>query len=183
MLQSVGEDRTQTRVIGTFSVSMLRDATDALGRALPNALVFSRVDLNDALTATYQALFTFAGAIAGLAFVAGGVLIANAAGLTVIERRREIGIFKAVGYTSGHVMRAIVSEYGILGILSGVSGVTGAVVALELINLSQPGIGLSAEPLILAGMLLLSVAIAVTSAAVVVWQPTRVRPLDVLRYE
>jgi hypothetical protein len=52
-----------------------------------------------------------------------------------------------------------------------------------LINLSQPGVGLISEPLILAGMLALSIVIAVSSAAVVVWQPTRVRPLDVLRYE
>jgi putative ABC transport system permease protein len=183
IFQTLGSSQTQTRVIGAFPVPILRDATDALGQALPNALVFSRADLNDAMTATYQALFTFAGAIAGLAFVAGAVLIANAAGLTVIERRREIGIFKAVGYTSGHVLRAIVSEYGILGTLAGISGVTGAVIALELINLSQPGVGLISEPLILAGMLALSIVIAVSSAAVVVWQPTRVRPLDVLRYE
>jgi putative ABC transport system permease protein len=93
-------------------------------------------------------LFSFAASIAGLALVAGAVLIANSAGLTVIERRREIGVFKAVGYTSRRVL------------------------ALLLI-----------EPWVLAAMLAASVGIALISAASVAWQPTHIRPMEVLRYE
>jgi len=110
------------------------------------------------------------------------VLIANSAGLTVVERRGEIGVFKAVGYTSGHVLRLFLSEYGFLGTLAGVFGVTGAVVGVEVIGLTQ-GVNLVIEPTIAGGMLLFSIAIALLSAAIVAWPPTRVRPLDVLRYE
>jgi putative ABC transport system permease protein len=150
---------------------------------LPDVFVFSRADLNDAATAGFQSMFMFAVSIAGLAFVAGAVLIANAAGLTVIERRREIGVFKAVGYTSGHVLRVLLSEYGFLGIVSGGLGIIGAVIAIIVINVSVLGGILVIEPLILVGMLLFSVSISLVSAGVVAWQPTRVRPLDVLRYE
>jgi len=51
------------------------------------------------------------------------------------------------------------------------------------INLTQPGARLVVEPLIVSVMLVLSVGIAVVSAALVAWRPTRVRPLEVLRYE
>jgi putative ABC transport system permease protein len=135
------------------------------------------------MTTVFQSLFAFAASIAGLAFVAGAILIANAAGLNVVERRREIGLFKAVGYTSGHVLRVLLSEYGFMGSVAGLFGITGAALAMLVINLVQPGAQLVVNPLILVGMLLFSVAIAVVSAAVVAWQPTRVRPLDVLRYE
>jgi putative ABC transport system permease protein len=121
--------------------------------------------------------------IAGLAFVAGGVLIANAAGLNIVERYREIGIFKAVGYTSGHVLRAFLSEYGFLGVLGGGFGILGATLAISLLNLSMAGGRLVIEPAILVGMLVFSIATALLSAAIIAWQPTRVRPLDVLRYE
>jgi putative ABC transport system permease protein len=182
-LESFGDMHLQTRVFGSFPVNSLNNVSSALGQALPNVLVFSRADLNDAMIANFQALFTFAVSIAGLAFVAGAVLIANSAGLAVVERRREIGVFKAVGYTSGHVLRVLLSEYGFLGTLAGLFGILGAVSAVVAINLAQLGARLVVEPVILGVMLLLSVGIALISAAVVAWQPTRVRPLDVLRYE
>ncbi len=183
VLQGLGNEHLQTRVTGMFPVNSLSQVTDALGQALPTMLVFSRADLNDAMTTVFQSLFTFAASIAGLAFVAGAVLIANATGLTMVERRREIGLFKAVGYTSGHILRVMLSEYGFLGLLAGLFGTLGSALAITVINLTQPGARLVVEPLIVSVMLLLSVSIAVVSAGLVAWQPTRVRPLDVLRYE
>ncbi len=180
--EALGGQRTQMQVIGEFPVAALQAATTAIGGALPDTLVFSRANLNDWQATTYRTLFTFAISMAGLAFVAGAVLIANSAGLTVVERRSEIGVFKAVGYTSGHVLRLFLTEYGFLGTLAGVFGVAGAVAALVLISTSQNA-DLIIEPTVTAGMLLFSIAIALSSAAVVAWLPTRVRPLDVLRYE
>ena len=180
--EAIGGARTQVLVIGAFPVSELDAATTNVGAALPHALVLSRADLNDRMTTMYRSLFTFAVSIAGLAFVAGAVLIANSTGLTVVERRGEIGVFKAVGYTSGRVLRLLLAEYGFLGTLAGAFGVGGAISAILLINNSQ-GVNLIIEPSIVGGMLLLSIVIALASAAVIAWQPTHVRPLDVLRYE
>ena len=183
MLKGLGDSHLQTRVTGMLPVNSLGQVTTALGQALPTMLVFSRADVNDAMTTVFQTLFTFAVSIAGLAFVAGAVLIANATGLTMVERRREIGLFKAVGYTSGHIMRVMLSEYGFLGLLAGLIGTLGSAFAITVINLTQPGARLVVEPLIVSVMLVLSVGIAVVSAALVAWRPTRVRPLEVLRYE
>src|SRR5690606_19815267 len=88
---SLGGDGMQVQVLGSVPVEQLDRATNALGLALSDALVFSKADVNEAMIVTFRSLFTFAVSIAGLAFVAGAVLIANAAGLTVVERRREIG--------------------------------------------------------------------------------------------
>lgn len=173
----------QTRVFGAFPADSLSQVTTTLGQVLPEMLVFSRADLNDAVIAQLQAFFTCAFSVAGLAFVAGAVLIANAAGLNIVERYREIGIFKAVGYTSSHVLRDFLGEYGFLGVLAGLFGISGAALAIFIINFIPPGVQFVVEPTILVSMLVLSVAIALVSAAVIAWQPTRVRPLDVLRYE
>jgi putative ABC transport system permease protein len=183
LMQRFADIPLQTRVFGKFPVDSLSQVTTTLGQALPEMLVFSRADINDALITQLQAFLTCAVSVAGLAFVAGGVLIANAAGLNIVERYREIGIFKAVGYTSGHVLRAFLGEYGFLGVIGGVFGILGAILAIFLINLSQPGAELVIEPGILIAMLLFSVSIALLSAAIIAWQPTRMRPLDVLRYE
>jgi putative ABC transport system permease protein len=176
-------EHTQMRVMGQFPVGALDAAATTLGAALPDDLVFSQVDLDHQLDANFRALFTFAISIASLAFVAGAVLIANAAGLTIVERRREIGVLKAVGYTSNHVLRVFVTEYGFLGGLAGIAGIVGVVIAISLVNQSPSSPNLVIDPAILGGMLLLSIGIALVSAIIVVFPPTRVRPLDVLRYE
>jgi putative ABC transport system permease protein len=172
-----------TRVQGMFAVEALDAATTALGQALPDALVVSLADKNAVAVAGFSALSTFATSIAGLAFVAGAVLIANVAGLAVVERRREIGVFKAVGYTSGHVLRLLLAEFGLLGLIAGACGLIGAGLAVVGINATQSSANLLINPTILGVMLAVCVGISLVSAAVVTWQPAHVRPLEVLRYE
>ena len=179
----LGGERVQVGVLGEFPVSALDTAANTLGEAYREALVVSKADLNDVFVSAYHSLFGFAAAVAGLAFVAGAVLIANSAGLLMIERRREIGVFKAVGYTSSHVLRLLLGEYAILGLLGGLFGLIGVFIAITLINNAEPNAGMKFEPLVASATALLSVVIALGSAALVAWQPTRVRPLDVLRYE
>jgi putative ABC transport system permease protein len=179
----LGGETIQVQVVADVPVERLNATTDALGAALPDALIFSKSDLTNLMISTFQSLFSFAVTVASLAFVAGAVLIANSAGLTVVERRRDIGVFKAVGYTSSHVLRLLVSEYGLLGLLAGIFGIVAVSIAITIINITQPGARMVIEPLIVTAMLLLSIGLAVVSAALIAWQPTRVRPLDVLRYE
>lgn len=181
--QTLAGTNAPTRVLAAFPPERLNAAADTLGRALTNTLVFSKADVNLFLAELYRTLFTFAVATAGLAFVAGAVLIANAAGLTVVERRREIGVFKAVGYTSTHVLRLLIGEYAFLGLLGGVIGLIGVLVAVLVINLAQPAARMTVDPLIAGGMLAFSAAIAMGSAGLVAWSPAHVRPLEVLRYE
>ena len=132
--QTLGGEHTQMQVVGQFPLELLDTVASTLGTALPNDLVFSQVDLDYQLDANFHGLFVFAISIASLAFVAGAVLIANAAGLAVVERRREIGVFKAVGYTSLHVLWVFVTEYAFLGAVAGAFGLIGVLVAVGLVN-------------------------------------------------
>src|SRR5260370_1443048 len=65
-------------------------------------------------------------AIALLSVLAGVIIIANAVALAMLERKRELGILKSVGYTSGTVLREILIENGIIGGL-------GALIAMLLV--------------------------------------------------
>jgi putative ABC transport system permease protein len=115
--------------------------------------------------------------------LAGVIIIANAVALAMLERRRELGILKSVGYTSGTVLREILIENGIIGGL-------GAFIAMLLAS-SGVAIGgklffqasFNVEPLVIVCLVVGPVLLAMLTAALVSWRAVRVRPLEVLRYE
>ncbi len=181
--ERLGGPSAQVQVSGHVDVGRLTHVAEEVGRALPNAMVLDRGSLNSALQGILESLFAFVIAVAGLALVAGGVLIANSAGLAMLERRREMGIFKAIGYSTERVLAGIAAEYTMLGVFAGIAGMGGVAVALEVINRLQHSARLGLDPLQAAVMVAVATAIALASALAVAWRPARARPLEVLRQE
>ena len=64
----------------------------------------------------------FAWGIAGLAIVIGGVVMMNSQLMAVMERTREIGVRRSVGWTSRRVMFMIMGESLVIGFLGGLIG-------------------------------------------------------------
>jgi putative ABC transport system permease protein len=82
---------------------------------------------SDALVAQADAKGAFDGLFLGLGAVAllvGAVGVANIMIISVLERRSEIGLRRALGATKGHIRIQFLSEAIVLGLLGGVVGVT-----------------------------------------------------------
>jgi ABC-type lipoprotein release transport system permease subunit len=56
-------------------------------------------------------------------------------------------------------------------------------VATVWLNNAQPSAKLSLDPWLVVGMIAVSVSLALLSTLLVAWQPSHVRPLEVLRNE
>ncbi len=123
--------------------------------------------------------------VASLAMFAGLALIANTVALAMLERRREIGILKAIGHTSRGILGMVLAEHGILGIV-------GAYAALLLVSLAatilsqlafQSATGTSASVSLIVTLAGATALLCMLVAGMVAWQATRARPIEVLRYE
>ena len=116
-----------------------------------------------------------------LAF-AGGVIVANTVSLATLERRREIGIMKAIGLRSRDVLRLLLLENGLIGLAGGVIGAgIGAVgVAITGLVAENPG---SFPFLTLAALVASALTIAIGATLVTALGASREKPLIVLRYE
>ncbi len=150
---------------------------------VPSIQTFSVVDLVIAINTLLNNLIILLTAIASLAMVAGIIIIANAVGLAMLERRREIGILKSVGYTSGNVLSGVLVENGLIGF-------TGSLVAMLIVTLANYILDVYVFKLTLGvGPLIAVIVVAATTfvcmlvAAIVAYSAARVRPLEVLRYE
>jgi putative ABC transport system permease protein len=81
---------------------------------------------SDALVAQADAKGAFDGLFLGLGAVAllvGAVGVANIMIISVLERRSEIGLRRALGATKGHIRTQFLAEAILLGLLGGVVGV------------------------------------------------------------
>jgi putative ABC transport system permease protein len=122
----------------TVYVRTTPDQVDAVRNVLPataNPAAPTEVEVNrpsDALAAraaTDDALTALLLALGGVALIVGGVGIANVMVISVLERRREIGVRRALGATKQHIRVQFVTEAVLLAAVGGVGGIVlGAVI-------------------------------------------------------
>ena len=120
-----------------------------------------------------------------LSLLAAAVIMANTVALSTLERRRQIGVLKAIGLKSGRVLRVMLIESSIVGLLSAVIGIGTTVIIMSLITAAggflipvPANARLTAVALVFASVLIGWVA-TFLSARVAINE----RVMNVLRYE
>jgi ABC-type antimicrobial peptide transport system permease subunit len=83
----------------------------------------SILDASHSLQQVFRVLFAFLGIFGSLALTVASIGIVNTLVMAILERRREIGIMKAIGASDQDVKRLFFAEAGAMGILGGIIGV------------------------------------------------------------
>ena len=84
---------------------------------------FSIVDATRSLRQFFAVLDLFLGIFGSLALAVASIGIVNTLVMAILERRREIGIMKAIGASDGDVKGLFFAEAGVMGGFGGVAGV------------------------------------------------------------
>jgi len=131
------------------------------------------------------ALFTeITTAAALLALFIGGLAVINTMIMAVSERVREIGIKKAIGATTRHVMREFLLESSFIGLVGGVIGFGLGFAITALLNASVPA-SQGALFLVTPGLAALCIGFAVALGAVAgiipAFRAARLDPVSALR--
>src|SRR6266567_1216655 len=160
-------------------------AVSVIGTIAPKAFVFNLANIGDFIDQYLNYMLLTLSTIAGLSLLAGIIIIANAVALAMLERRRELGILKSVGYTSGTVLSEVLIENGITG---SVGAFIATLLAAGGVTLGskvffQNNLTLSMQPVVIVSMIVGPLLLAILTAVLVAWNAVRVRPLMVLRYE
>jgi len=108
----------QVRVKSPKNVQTVEDAIKKMGFN-----TFSIVDATKSLRQFFAVLDLFLGIFGSLALAVASIGIINTLVMAILERRREIGIMKAIGASDNDVKGLFFAEAGAMGIFGGVLGV------------------------------------------------------------
>jgi putative ABC transport system permease protein len=126
------------------------------------------------------------GGISFLAILVGGLGVMNTMLMSVLERTREIGVLRALGWRRRRVLEMIITESLILSILGALGGI---VIAFGLIQLmlSSPVIA-DLVPVqwtvgIFVRAILVALVLGLVGGIYPAYRATKMQPVEALRYE
>ena len=106
------------RVKDPGKVQAVQDAVNAMGFR-----TFSVLDATKSLRRFFTVLDLFLGIFGSLALAVATLAIVNTLVMAVLERRREIGVMKAIGASDQDVKKLFFTEAGAMGFFGGVLGI------------------------------------------------------------
>jgi len=176
------------RVHSPKDVPQVEAAIKQLGFA-----TFSLLDATKSLRLVFTVFDLFLGLFGSLALTVASLGIINTLVMAILERRREIGILKALGATDLDVGSLFFAEAGVMGFFGGFFGVAlgwliglaltwGTTIYLHRQNL--PGVKISYVPWWLAlSAVVFAIAVSLGAGLYPALRAARLNPVEALRYE
>jgi putative ABC transport system permease protein len=181
-------DSLTVRVKGPSQVKSVEDAIQAMGFT-----TFSLLDATKSLRQVFAVFDLLLGIFGSLALAVASLGIINTLVMAILERRREIGILKALGAADRDIRRLFFAEAGVMGLVGGIMGVAlgwligssltfGTNVYLRRQDL--PPIDLSSIPWwMVAGAIGFSIAVSLAAGIYPASRAAKLNPVEALRYE
>jgi len=154
---------------------------------------FSILDATRSLQRFFAVLDLFLAIFGSLALAVAALGIVNTLVMAILERRREIGIMKAIGASDSDVKRLFLAEAGVMGLLGGMLGVTLGWTIGRLINAGAnfylrrqnlPPENLWAVPWwLVGGAIAFAILISMISGLYPAARAAKLDPVQALRYE
>jgi ABC-type antimicrobial peptide transport system permease subunit len=127
-----------------------------------------------------------AAGVSGLAVIIGGIGMTNTLFMSVMERTREIGLLRSLGWRRWRVMALILGESVVLSLLGGLIGIGLGVAGVFALNSSSSYLGVLGShftPDLFVRAVVTVLALGMVGGAYPAWWASRLLPVEALRYE
>jgi putative ABC transport system permease protein len=123
------------------------------------------------------------GGIGGISLVVGAIGILTMMWISVNERRAEIGLAKAIGASSGQILRLYLLEATLLSLAGGALGVLTGLGIARMLQIGIPGLPVETPMLYVVAALAISIVVGLVSGVLPARRAAALDPIDALRTE
>ena len=171
--------------VSAFCISCpIEEIVRQISKELPHAKVTA---IKQTLETKMEALGHFKKFSVGISVIVlliGGLIVFTNMMASVNERKREIGIFRAIGFRKSHVVRIIFLEAFIIGLIAGMTGYILGIGVSQVIGpmiTGTKGVRVFIDPLLAIGAVFLSAFIGILSSAYPALHASKMDPTEALR--
>jgi len=131
----------------------------------------------------------FSAIILGIAFIAlfvGGLSVINTMIMSVSERRREIGLKKAIGATTSTILREYLGEAAMIGLFAGAVGMLAGLLAISALNRATHAnnvVIFAVTSTVILGPVIFATILASLAGLFPALRAARLNPVDALKEE
>ena len=177
-------DQEQGDYVVEEITELLRSRHQLAANADDDFEIISMQEIIETVSEITGTMALFLGAIAGISLLVGGIGVMNIMLVSVMERRREIGILKALGATGRDIWTQFLMEAAFLTLAGGIIGIAlgwGLSYSVSRFSMGQIPSVVTADIVILA--VSVSVGIGLFFGFYPAWKASRLNPIEALRSE
>src|SRR5215207_155418 len=162
----------------------VEDIVGQIAQKLPSAKVSALQQAVRARAEAVERLTRFGAAVSGVVLLIAALLIFTTTTGAVVERTKEIGVMRAVGFRRAHIVQEMMLEVLAVSFLGGVFGwAEGAAASWALVPyFSQTGRGFEVDPGLAALALFAALAVGALSSLYPTLRASRLDPSEAVRH-
>jgi len=152
-------------------------------------LIFSSRDLRRRILDVFDQTFAITYALQAIALIVAALGVLTTLAASVLERTREIGILRSLGFGRAGIIRTVLAEAGLLGALANavgaLAGLALSLILIHVINKQSFGwtIQFSFPGRLIVQYTALTVAVSLLAGLLPAWQACRLPIAEAVRYE
>lgn len=156
---------------------------DAIENRFPQLMALKSTEVA-AQQEDLQLITAIAGLISLIAIVVGSIMIMNTMIMSIMERTREIGILRAVGWKKRKVLSLILKESLTISILGGIIGIFLAIGMVKgLTSAAQLPVDLPVTADLVVSAFFIAVILGILGGIYPAWRASRMSPMEALSHE
>jgi putative ABC transport system permease protein len=155
-----------------------------INKQLPDAKVSAVQQAVRARTETVERLTRFALAVSCVVLLVGALMIFTTMMGAVVERTKEIGVLRAIGFRRTHIIKGLMLEVLLVSTAGGVLGWAAGVLASRALlpYFSQTGAGVGLDPKLALLSVLTALGVGAASSIYPALRASKLDPSEAVRY-
>lgn len=160
------------------------DIVGQISERLPHAKVSAIQQSVRARTETVERLTRFSGVVSAVVLAIGALMIFTTMMGSVVERTKEIGVLRAIGFRKVHIVKGLMIEVLAVSFAGGIVGWAAGLLAswAALPYFSETGVALEVHPSLVMVAIVAALSIGILSSIYPAIRASRLDPSEAVRY-